>query len=72
MNIVAKKNWVYRVYELNENQHVISIPFGSGAVDFSRAFKVTLESLDDEYLTRLCEDIKSDYSGYQRFEVDHP
>ena len=71
MNIVAKKNWVYRVYE-TELGFVISVPFGSGSVDYSRAFKIDLESLDEDYLTQKAKDIVENYESYKVFEVTHP
>ena len=61
MDIVAKKNWVYCVYDSGD-AYIISIPFGHSFVDFSRAFKVSLDSLDDEYLTKKAEEIKNNYA----------
>ena len=71
MKIIAKKNWVYRVYEA-ESGFIISVPFGSGAVDFSRAFKINLDSLEDEYLTDTAKDITENYESYKNQEVTHP
>lgn len=71
MNIVAKKNWTYCVYK-NEDKYIISIPFGTGAVDFSRAFMIDLKSLDDDYLTERAEEISEKYDDFKKFEVNHP
>jgi L-ribulose-5-phosphate 3-epimerase UlaE len=49
MKIIAKKNWVYCVLLENDEQ-ILSVPFGEGSVDFSRAFKIPLVSLDEDYL----------------------
>lgn len=66
-----QKNWVYRVCEA-EPGFVISVPFDSGAVDFSLAFKIDLDSLDDEYLTEKSKDITENYEFYKNYEVPHP
>ncbi len=71
MKVVAKKNWVYRVYE-DGDSYIISVPFGHSYIDFSRAFKVGLESLDDDYLSKKSQNIVDNYELYKEFEVAHP
>lgn len=55
-----------------ESGFIISVPFGSGAVDFSRAFKIHLDGLEDEYLTDKAKDITENYESYKKYEVAHP
>ncbi|DAC18869.1 MAG TPA: hypothetical protein D7I06_01020 [Candidatus Poseidoniales archaeon] len=71
MDIVAKKNWAYCVYDSGDG-YIISIPFGHSFVDFSKAFKLNLDSMDEEYLTKKAEDIKNNYENYKQFEVPDP
>ena len=71
MELIVKKNWVYRVYK-SDNSYIISVPFGSSFVDYSRAFELNLESLDEEYLSDLAKDIHDNYEKYKEKEVSHP
>ena len=68
MSIVAKKNWTYSVYDSGDG-YIISIPFGHSFVDFSRAFKLDLDSMEEDYLTKKAEEIKNNYESYKQYEV---
>jgi len=71
MKIIAKKNWVYCVLLENDEQ-ILSVPFGDGSVDFSRAFKIPLVSLDEDYLEGLAKDVRTNYEKFKPLEVTHP
>ncbi|OZG73564.1 hypothetical protein BTA51_11210 [Hahella sp. CCB-MM4] len=71
MEIIARNNWTYCVYRAGD-EYIMSIPFGHSFVDFSRAFKVELDNLDDEYLSNKAEEIKKNYDYFKKFEVPDP
>ena len=68
---VAMKRWVYTLYEVN-GEYVLSVAFCNGPVDYSRAFKISSDNLDEVYLTELSSKITNNYEEYKELEVPLP
>lgn len=68
---IKNKPWVYRLFS-TENGYILSVVFCNGYVDFSRAFKVEINSLNDDYLAEKAKEISENYEKYRSQEVDLP